>query len=58
MKIEEMNEAALASDEVVLSSELLEDDEVIPLQEDEADSEDADTEDEEDDGEDGEVDGD
>ena len=52
MKIEEMNEAALASDEVVLSSELLEDDEVIPLQEDEADSEDADTEDEEDDGED------
>ena len=51
MKIEEMNEAAVASDEVVLSSELLEDDEVIPLQEDEADSEDVDTEDEDDDGE-------
>ncbi|WP_027728360.1 DEAD/DEAH box helicase [Treponema sp. C6A8] len=52
MKIEEMNEAALASDEVVLSSELLadEDDEVIPLQSDEAD---ADIEDDDDD--DGEV---
>ena len=52
MKIEEMNEAALASDEVVLSSELLadEDDEVIPLQADEAD---ADIKDDDDD--DGEV---
>ena len=47
MKIEEMNEAVAASNEVVLSSELLadKDDEIIPLQEDEVNA------DEDDDGE-------
>ena len=48
MKIEEMNEAVAASNEVVLSSELLDDDEVIPVPAEE-------TEDDSEEDEDGEV---